>query len=215
MSSALDPAPHHRVVISVINYRTAGLTVQCAESVLRDLGDHDGHLVIVDNHSGDGSADEIAAWIDTRPDKGKVTLVRSASNTGFSGGHNQGICARTADYYLVLNSDAIVQPGFFTAILSAADAQPDKGLFAPRIDYDDGSQQISCFRFHSPASELIRAAQSGPVSRLLGARKVPLTMPPAPDQIEWASFACILLRGEMVKQLGPMDEGYFLYFEDV
>ena len=40
-------------------------------------------------------------------------------------------------------------------------------------------------------------------------------MPPEPDQIEWASFACILLRAKMVDQIGIMDEGYFLYFEDV
>ena len=46
-------------------------------------------------------------------------------------------------------------------------------------------------------------------------REVSLGPEPPPDQIEWASFACILLRGEMVRAIGPMDEGYFLYFEDV
>ena len=72
----------------------------------------------------------------------------------------------------------------------------------------------SCFRFQGPASELMRAAKSGPVTKLLKHRVVALELPPEPGQIEWASFACILLRGDMVRALGPMDDGYFLYFED-
>ena len=49
---------------------------------------------------------------------------------------------------------------------------------------------------------------------MLKRHDVPLAMPPAPGQIGWASFACILLRGAMVQAIGPMDDGYFLYFED-
>lgn len=205
----------HRVVISIINYRTGPLTIQCAQSVLDDMGDIDGHVVIVDNLSGDGSADEIAAWIDTLPAPRRVSLVRSATNSGFSGGHNQGFAAGPSEYVLVLNSDAVLRPGFLAAILSAADDRPETGLFAPRIDYDDGEQQTSCFRFPSPASEFDRGARTGAVSRLLSRRLVALPMPPAPDDIGWASFACILLRRRMIDEIGPMDEGYFLYFEDI
>lgn len=205
----------HKVVVSIINYRTADMTIRCVDSVLDDLKGIDGHVVVVDNQSGDGSAEAIEDWIGSLPDSARVSLVRSATNSGFSGGHNQGIGARAAAYYLVLNSDAIVRPGFFAAILDAARANPNAGLFAPCIEYDDGEQQISCFRFPSPASELMRGAQTGPVSRIFARREVALNMPPAADQIEWASFACILLRAEMVAQVGPMDEGYFLYFEDV
>ena len=61
--------PPHRVVVSIINYRTGALTIQCVQSVLDDLGDIDGHVVIVDNLSGDGSAEEIATWIDSLPDQ--------------------------------------------------------------------------------------------------------------------------------------------------
>lgn len=207
--------PPHRVVVSIINYRTGALTIQCVQSVLDDLGDIDGHVVIVDNLSGDGSADEIAAWIDSLPEPRRVSLVRSATNSGFSGGHNQGFAARPSDYVLVLNSDAVLRPGFMAEILAAADAQPEIGLFAPRIDYDDGEQQISCFRFPSPASEFDRGAATGPISKLLARRLVSLRMPPEPDQIDWASFACILLRRRMIDAIGPMDEGYFLYFEDI
>ncbi len=202
------------VAISIINYRTGDMTIAAAQSVLEALGGRAAPVVIVDNASGDGSADQIEAWI-TETGDARLKLVRSATNSGFSGGHNQGMAAAPgADYYLILNSDALLKPGFFNIMLEAAEAHPTVGLIAPRLEWEDGPPQQNCFRFQSPASELIRAAGSGPVAKLLKHRVVALELPPDPDQIEWASFACILLRGEMVRQIGPMDDGYFLYFED-
>ncbi len=204
----------HDFAISIINYRTGALTLQCLRSVLADLDGMDARVVVVDNCSNDGSAEEIEAWIAAQPEDTPVQLVRSATNSGFSGGHNQGFAACDARFYLVLNSDAVLRPGFFRAMLAATRANPDAGFFAPRIEDDDGTPQASCFRFPGPLSELIRGANSGPVTRLLKRHEVSLGPEPDVSQIEWASFACILLRADMIRQIGPMDEGYFLYFED-
>lgn len=212
--TASSDFPPLDLVISIINYRTAEMTIACVDSVLADLDGIAGHVVVVDNASGDGSAETIAAWIEAQGPEVPVTLVRSAANSGFSGGHNQGIGAKRARFYLVLNSDALLRPGFCRTILDAAIADPQAGLFTPRLEYEDGEQQISCFRIPTPWSELIRAAATGPVTKAFKRYEVALEMPPDPDQIGWASFACILLRGEMVEEIGPMDEGYFLYFED-
>src|SRR6056297_989660 len=202
------------VTISIIEHRTAELTLGCLRSVLADLNGIDGQVVIVDNASGDGSAEEIAAWIDAQTENLPVQLVQSETNSGFSGGHNQGMAAAPADYYLVLNSDAVLRPGFMKTILEAAEANPDAGVVAPQIETDDGDVQVSCFRFHSPWSELIRGASSGPLTKILRRHVVALQPPVRPAEIEWASFACILLRDRMVREIGPMDEDYFLYFED-
>lgn len=203
-----------KVTISVINYRTANLTIQVAQSVLDDMGDIDGQVVIVDNFSQDGSVEVLRSWVDGLGADAPVSLVISDENTGFSGGHNQGMTACPAEYYLLQNSDSLLRPGFLRTILDAADRAPDTGLFAPRIEHEDGVVQDSCFRFHSPASEFARAVRTGFVSRWLSHRVISLGPDPEPEQIEWASFASILLRHTMVEQLGPMDEGYFLYFED-
>ena len=203
-----------QIAISIINYRTGPMTIECVRSVLADIGDLDAQVVVVDNASNDGSADQIANWIAGQPTGVPVTLVRSVENTGFSGGHNLGMAALRADHYLILNSDALLRQGFLVQILAAADASPQAGLVAPQIETDDGDIQVSCFRFHSPFSEVIRGAASGPVTRLLQRHVVALQPPVDPIEIAWASFACILLRGAMVDQIGPMDEGYFLYFED-
>lgn len=204
------------IVVSIINYKTADLTIACVTSVLSDFAgspDLRGHIVVVDNASGDGSDARIAAWLDQHPEA-PVTLICSDHNSGFSGGQNQGIAARPAEFYLVLNSDAVLTDGFCATMLAAARAQPDVGLFTPRMDYDDGGQQISCFRIHTPGSELIRGAATGPVTRVLARYNICLEMPPNPVEIGWASFAGILLRGTMIEAIGPMDEGYFMYFED-
>ncbi|MEJ6396229.1 glycosyltransferase family 2 protein [Gymnodinialimonas sp. 2305UL16-5] len=202
------------LAISIINYRTADLTIGCVQSVLDDLGNLDAEIIVVDNLSEDGSADQIAAWIDTLPSGSPVRLLRSTSNSGFSGGHNQGMASAHADYYLILNSDAVVRQGFLARILDAARRHPDAGFIAPRLEHEDGVTQISCFRFPNPLSELIRGANSGPVTRMLQAYDVPLGPDLDEDAIGWASFACILVNGAMMRDIGPMDEGYFLYFED-
>ncbi|MEM9435398.1 MAG: glycosyltransferase family 2 protein [Pseudomonadota bacterium] len=203
----------HDLVVSIINYRTRALTLDCLRSVLADIAGADVRVVVTDNASGDNSAEEIAAWCTAHPDA-PVTLVQSQTNSGFSGGHNQGMAALEARHYLLLNSDALLRPGFIATILAAARGNPRAGFIAPRIEHEDGTGQISCFRAHGPVSELIRGAASDPVTRLLKARDVPLSLDPAPGTIEWASFACILVSGAMVREIGPMDEGYFLYFED-
>lgn len=202
------------IVVSIINFRTGDLTLQCVSSVLQDMVGINGLVVVVDNLSRDGSAEQIEDWIANQPIDTPVRLVRSSTNSGFSGGHNQGIAAAEADYYLVLNSDAVLQPGFLRSILDAARQTPDYGIIAPLIEYEDGSIQDSCFRFLGPLGELVRSARSGVITRAF--RNFDVSLGPDPDQeeIRWASFACILLKGEMVSALGPMDEGYFLYFED-
>ncbi len=200
--------------VSIINYKTAELTIACLRSVLADIGELPVQIAVVDNASGDGSAERIAAWIADQPAGTPVRLVRSETNTGFSGGHNLGMAALETDWYLVLNSDGVLRPGFLQAMLDAAGANPEAGLIAPQIETDDGGIQVNCFRFHSPWSELIRGAGSGPVTRALKRHVVALQPPVEPERIEWASFACILLNARMVKAIGPMDEGYFLYFED-
>ena len=203
----------HQLVVSIINYRTADMTLDCVRSVLEDIGALDVQVVIVENFSEDGSEQKIADWITAQPDGTPVQMVSSPINSGFSGGHNLGMSALPAEYYLVLNSDARLLPGCLNALLTTAKAHP-AGLYAPQIEHEDGTIQESCFRFHTPFSEFIRGANSGPVTRVLQRWDIPLGTDPDPDQIGWASFACIMLDGRMVREIGPMDEGYFLYFED-
>ena len=205
------------IAVSIINYRTGAMTLDCVRSVLAAAAEETGlriDTVVIDNDSGDGSAEMIADWIEEQGVQDRVRLLRSATNSGFSGGHNQGIAATDSAFVLILNSDAALRPGFFGPLMAAARAHPEAGFFSPRLEEPDGTPQVGGFRFHSPFSELIRAAVSGPVTRLLQNHVVPLGPDPDPSQVGWVSFACVLLRRSMITAIGPMDEGFFLYFED-
>lgn len=203
-----------RIAVSIINYKTGDMTIAAVQSVLEDLGDLKADIIVVDNASGDGSDEQIAEWI-ARGGDPRVKLVRSETNTGFSGGHNQGMAAAPdAEYYLLLNSDTLLRPGFFGRVLQAAEADPRLGIFAPRLEFEDGTPQESCFRYPKILSEFIRGAESGPITRVLRRYEVPLGLTPRAKDIQWVSFACVLLRAKMVRTIGTMDEGYFLYFED-
>lgn len=205
--------PSH-LVISVINYRTPSLTIACVQSVLAAAGDMALSVVIIDNASGDGSVVALRHWIDEQDPPVPVELMTSAVNLGFAGGHNAVMRAYPAPFYLLLNSDTLMRPGALTRLLKTAETHPDAGILAPALEDDDGARQTSCFRSHSPVSELIRGAATGPVTQLLKRHEVPLGPEPSPDDIEWVSFACVLIRHAAFAHTGGLDSEFFLYYED-
>lgn len=202
------------LVVSIINYRTPELTLDCLRSVIDCKDEAILSIVVIDNASGDGSATIIEAWIAAHPSSIPVTLIQSDLNLGFAGGHNRVMRTHPADHYLLLNSDTVLRADALRHLLDAADTHPSAGLLAPRLEDPDGTGQISCFRPHTPMSELIRGAASGPVTRFLARYDLPLGLTPDPDAIGWVSFACVLIRHEVIKQLNGLDDNFFLYYED-
>lgn len=204
-----------RLNVVIINFRTPELAIDALASLEGEIDPAQDHAVVVDNASGDASADRIDAAIRERGYAAWASVLRSPVNGGFSAGNNLGIAHTQARYHLLLNSDAYVRPGAIGELLVAAEAQPDAGILSPRLEWPDGRPQTSCFRVRSPASELIESAGSGIVTRLLGAWDVPLPTRDAPFEPEWTSFACVLVRGAVVDAIGPLDEEYFMYFDDI
>lgn len=187
----------------------------CLAALGPELEAVDARVAVVDNFSEDGSADEIAAFLKTPPAwKSRVFLIRSRENRGFSGGNNLGLSAFEAEHYLLLNSDTIVRPGALAALAAAALRNEGAGLVAPRLEDEDGSAQVSCFRFHSPLSEFLAAAQIARLDDMFRFAVVPMAASDAPIQCDWASFACVLIKRAALDAAGPLDEGYFMYFED-
>lgn len=204
------------VAIVIVNYRTAGLVIDCLHSLMDQVQAIDrARVVIVDNASNDGSADRIEAAITERGWERHIELVRSDANLGFSGGNNLGIRAIEAESYLLLNSDTIVRPGAIDELMQAMREHPHAGLVSPRLEWPDGRPQHSCFRDRRPRDEFFRAARTGVIERLFGF--VPRThdVSDEPMECEWTSFACVLIRREVIEQIGGLDEGYFLYSDDV
>ena len=204
------------LAVVIVNYRTGGLTVEALRSLADDLaGRADRCAVVVDNASGDGSAEVIENAIAEQRWQDWVRLIRAPANDGFSSGNNIGIRAVAADFYLLLNSDARVRPGAIDRLLKAMENLPDAGLIGPRLEGEDGTPQDSSFRNLTPVTELMASAATGPIDRLLARHQISLGIQEYLLEAEWISFACVMIRHSMIEAIGPMDEDYFLYFEDI
>jgi hypothetical protein len=205
-----------KLAIILLNYQTPELVDSCIGSLVSELGPEDRRLVVVDNASGDESPGEIQKAIARHGLQERAELVVADHNGGFSYGHNRGIDAVEAEFYLLLNSDTLVRPDALAELIRAAEADPGAGLLAPRLEWPDGTPQESCFRYASPMSEFLAAARTGPLDSL--GRRFSVALPVPQEglaDVEWVSFAAVLVRREVLDNVGPLDEGYFMYFEDM
>ena len=200
--------------VIIINYRTAGMTIDCLDSLLPEISGLSSHIVVVDNLSGDNSQELIESWLLKNDTESLVTFIASPENSGFSGGNNTGLKSEQSQYYLLLNSDTLVRPGAIRKLLSAAAEHKSIGFFTPQLEWNDGTPQESCFNFISPLSEFISSAQTGFITKLLSKYNVPLSTIRKTSNPDWSSFACVLIKKKVFDDLGLMDDGYFMYFED-
>lgn len=204
-----------RTAVVVVNFRTPELVLGCVAALEGQVLAGRDLVVVVDNDSGDDSVERIERAIAERGWGEWVRLVQCGHNGGFSAGNNTGIRAVDAESYLLLNSDAVLRPGALDELRRAAHWHPEAGLIGPRLESADGSPQTSAFRDRSPAGEFVEAADAGPISRLLGRYEVVLPVSHEPIEADWLSFACVWVRGRVLEQIGELDEGYFMYYEDI
>lgn len=203
-----------RLCIVIVNYRTPSLVIDALCSLEGQVDPVTDQVVVVDNDSRDDSVPRIDAAIAQRGFGAWCSLVRAARNGGFAAGNNVGIRAADADFYMLLNCDTLVQPGAIATLLAEMKAHPGVGIAGPRLEWPDGKPQVSCFRDHTPASELLMAAKTRPITAALRNYEVPLPVTDESIEVDWVSFACVLLRREVIERVGLLDEAYFMYFED-
>jgi GT2 family glycosyltransferase len=203
-----------RLCVIIVNYRTPGLVLDALESLVSQLEAGQDQALVIDNGSGDDSADRIEQAIAARGFARVCRVIRSPRNLGFSAGNNLGIRSVDASYYLLLNSDTIVRERAIPTLLTEMHRHPGVGIAGPRLESPDATPQVSCFRDFTPVSELLSAAKTGPLTQFLDAFDVPLPVSKEAIEADWVSFACAMIRREVIEKIGLLDEGYFMYFED-
>jgi GT2 family glycosyltransferase len=158
--------------------------------------------ICVDNGSSDGSD---AAVAERFPD---VELIRTGANLGYAGGNNVGIrraLERGADWVLLLNSDAVAEPGLAEALAGAAAARPDAGLLACKVLFAEGETvQYAGARFRAWLGWSGRQAGHGRPDE-----------PGAGGDVERADGAAMAVSRAAVERAGLLDEELFAYVEDV
>ena len=212
---------HHDILVVILNYRTAELVVQGLQALrteVRSLGR--AKVVVVDGGSHDGSADTIDAAIRDNEWSDWCELLALEDNRGFAAGNNAAIrrALETLDppeFVLLLNPDTQVRPGAIKSLVSYLEENPTVGIAGSRLEDPDGTPQISAFGFPSVTSELLDGLKLGVAERFLSDRLVQQPIPDRSGPVDWVAGASMMIRRSVFASVGLMDEGFFLYFEEV
>jgi hypothetical protein len=209
------------VLVVLLNYRVPDMALACLEQLASQIPGHPGcQVALVDNASGDGSAERFAAAIEENGWQEWVSLVASPHNGGYAAGNNLAIRPALAnrdtapDFFLLLNPDTLPRPGALEALYAFMVAHPDVGIAGSRLEDADGTQHQSRYRFPNLASELEARLGFGLVSRMLAHWKTAQPLVAASHEIDWVAGASMMVRREVFDQIGLLDECYFLYFEE-
>lgn len=207
-----DPAaPACDLSVVVVNWNTSGLLADCLASLPAACADLDCEVLVVDNASRDGSAALVA---DRFP---AVILVEAGANLGFAGGNNLALPRCRGAFVLLLNPDTVCPPGSLARLVAFARGKPRLGAVGPLLTGSDGLPTISWGWFPHPRHHWLGCLDP---ARRLGGRfwgervvHVPARAEPS-REVDYVAGACLLMPRQALAQVGPLDERFFLYFEE-
>ena len=192
----------------VVNYKARDHLVECVRS-LRAEGIDD--VVVVDNHSADGSREALAAV-----DPG-AHFLDTGANLGYGTAVNRGAVLTSGDLLLVCNADVVIEPGAVKALVDVVDADRRVAIVGPQVENSDGTPYPSPRTFPDLKVALGHAFLGHVAPRNRFTRRYRLL---DWDHVrtldaQWVSGACFLVRRDAWVALGGFDESYFMYVEDV
>lgn len=199
--------------VSVVTFNTAARLLQCLESVQETAGDLRYEVFVVDNASSDDTDIQIYRNFPN------VRLILNERNVGFARANNQAILLSRGRYVFVTNPDIVVRPHALQRMVEYLDAHPDVGVAACRLEYPDGSLQLSCRSFPTLASFLIRGLplpeRWKSESRVMRQYMLSDWDHSTAREVDWCLGSCLLVRRETIESVGGMDSRFFLYYEDI
>lgn len=210
-----------RLLVSIVNYRSSSLVCELLPGLIEQLNKETDHVVVVDNASPDDSCKVLENFIKSNHYSDKVTLTSSSVNGGFSYGNNLAI--KTAnikfnsspEFVLLLNPDTKLRNGAIEALLAFAEQNARVGIVGSRLESESGVPQVSAFKFPGLVSEFLSSISLGFLSNLLSKWQVAdKNIPEQATRYDWVAGASMLVRYDVFKNIGLMDENYFLYYEE-
>ena len=197
--------------VCIVTLEGRDKVLACLESLFAKM--HlDIHVVVVDNASEDGTPEAIAEHFP------QVQLIRNSENVGYGRAVNQGLKAEKARYHALLNPDATLENNALELLRDFMEANPQAGIASPRVLNSDGSLQYQCRRGEARPGEVFAyflglsrlfprdPRFSGYLMTYLDNEKV--------NEVKAVSGSCMMIRREVIEQIGVLDERYFAYQED-
>jgi GT2 family glycosyltransferase len=204
--------PDFDLSITICSWNTLADTRACLQSLREAQGEARFEVIVVDNASEDNSADMVEKEFP------EYTLLRQYTNLGFTGGHNLALEQATGRYKALLNSDTVLHPGAIKTLVAFMDANPKAGIVGPKLLNPDGSLQMSCRRFPNPVAAAFRNTWLGklfPNNKYVREYLMADFQHDQPREVDWVSGAALFIRSETIAQIGTLDDGFFMYCEDV
>jgi len=192
--------------VVTVNYDSWPYALRCIDSLYK-TGYEDFEVVVVDN-------DRKAVPKIPHP----VRLIRNPENVGFARACNQGMLASNGKHVVLVNPDTIVEESFFETLEKFFGGSSKTGIAGPRIVDGEGHTQLSARKELSFVSGLL--GRTSLLTRLFPKNPLVRRLFPATDKltgptvVDWVSGACMVIRRQTLEEIGPMDERFFMYFED-
>lgn len=198
--------------IVILNYKTRNLTLKCLQSIFKTQPKMKFEVLVVDNHSEDDSVQAIKKQFPG------VKIIESDVNCGFAGGNNLALKEVSSKYSLLLNSDTEVKPGALDRLFSVAQ-QEEFDVSSCRIINPDGSFQpnggelpvfLPLLLWISGLDDLLNKVISVSSYQERDERYYNNT-----KEVGWVSGTAMLIKNDILKKIGFLDEKIFMYGEDV
>lgn len=209
----------YRVAIVIVNYRTPDLVEACLHSLQSEqTPDLNFQVFIGDASSGDGSSDKIKRFI-AEQNLSWAMCYEIGQNGGFAFGNNHILQTKVLpeagfDYIYFLNPDTYIRPKAVRALVQFLSTHPKAGVAGSRLENPDGSPRSFGFRTPTPWREFFRGARLGLLDRLFPKASITIHSLTETTQVDWVSGASFMMPIEVLNEVGLMDDGYFLYFEE-
>ena len=194
------------VTAIIVTYNSADAIEACIEPLL-EAG---AHVVVVDNASSDGTLERVPPSVET---------IANAENRGFPAAVNQGIArAGGSTTVLLVNPDCVVPAETVHALDSFLADHADVGLVGPRLREDDGEIQISAHplgSFSTLLANRTRRVLPRAIADRFGESYDVCLNAAEPTDVGMLIAACVAIRADLLARIGGLDEGYFMYLEDM
>lgn len=204
-----------KVSVIVVNYNGGPLLAECVRSVLESTVPVE--VIVSDNASTDSSLIELRLLLGS---DSRLRIIENPTNLGFAKANNRALPLTKGDFILFLNPDCIVGPQTLAQMLDLLEEDPKIGMAGCLIRNPDGSEQPGCRRnIPTPWRTFVQITGldrfQNADARFRSYLHVGLPLPERAEPIEAISGAFMLIRRQALNEVGPMDEGYFMHFEDL
>jgi GT2 family glycosyltransferase len=199
------------VSIVIVNWNTRELLGNCLASIISETRKATYEIIVVDNASADGSASMC------EQDFPRVTLIANKANRGFAAANNQGMAIAAGRYILLLNPDTIVLEQAIDRCVTYADHRPDIGVVGCQVLEADGKIQQTGFCFPSPWTLFLTLSglpRLFPHVRFFSQPQLGSWNRQSERDIDVISGMFMLVRRDAIRDVGFMDESYFVYAEE-